>query len=131
MSHLSFEHHSVQEDFSVLEDVELYANSEPIGTGPMKFAGWTEGATISLTRKDQIWSIDSPTKLALAVTGNFASHVSDADLFSPSEIAEIFFDIIFKDRYYKNAFEHIYFAILGNENFQIFQQTFRKYKLYL
>lgn len=49
----------------------------------------------------------------------------------PSEIAEIFFDIIFKDRYYKNAFEHIYFAILGNENFQIFQQTFRKYELSL
>lgn len=47
----------------------------------------------------------------------------------PSEIAEIFFDIILKDRYYKNAFEHIYFAILGNENFQIFQQTFRKYDL--
>ena len=50
--------------------------------------------TISLTRKDQIWSIDSPTKLALAVTGNFASHVSDADLFSPSEIAEIYLDTI-------------------------------------
>lgn len=29
----------------------------------------------------------------------------------------------------ENAFEHIYFAILGNENFQVFQQVFRKCNL--
>ena len=38
-----------------LEDIELFANSEPIGTGAMKFAGWEEGSTITLTRNEDYY----------------------------------------------------------------------------
>lgn len=33
-----------------LEAIELDANSEPIGTGPMKFTEWKEGSTLTLTK---------------------------------------------------------------------------------
>lgn len=50
--------------------------------------------TISLTRKDKIWSITSPNELGAALTGHFASFVSDADLFTPSEVVEIHLDTL-------------------------------------
>ena len=50
--------------------------------------------TISLTRNGKIWSISSPDELGAALTGDFAAYVSDADLFTPSEIVEIHLDTL-------------------------------------
>lgn len=50
--------------------------------------------TISLTQNGDIWSISSPEDLGAALTGNFAAYVSDADLFTPSEIVEIHLDTL-------------------------------------
>lgn len=50
--------------------------------------------TIDLTFKDGAWTINSPKELSEAVTGEFSSHVSDADLFTPSEIVEIHLDTL-------------------------------------
>ncbi|NCB92529.1 MAG: DUF1294 domain-containing protein [Clostridia bacterium] len=54
----------------------------------------TNEYTISLSCKDKIWSIDSPTDLESALTGNFAYYVSDVNLFSPSEIVSIHLDTL-------------------------------------
>lgn len=45
--------------------------------------------TISLSRENKIWSIDSSADLESALTGKFAYYVSDANLFTPSEIVSI------------------------------------------
>ncbi|MGN1139785.1 MAG: hypothetical protein ACI4TF_01160, partial [Oliverpabstia sp.] len=50
--------------------------------------------TISLTRNGKVWSISSPDELGAALTGDFAAYVSDADLFTPSEIVEIHLDTL-------------------------------------
>lgn len=50
--------------------------------------------TISLTRSDKVWSIDAPGDLTTALTGNFSSHVSDVNLFTPSEIISIHLDTL-------------------------------------
>jgi len=38
-----------------LEDIELFANDEPIGTGPMKFVSWEQGSSITLTRNEEYY----------------------------------------------------------------------------
>lgn len=48
--------------------------------------------TIFLSRNGNVWSISSSNELGAALTGNFASYVSDADLLTPSEIVEIYLD---------------------------------------
>lgn len=50
--------------------------------------------TVTLTKKEEIWSISSPEALGMALTGNFAAYVSDADLFTPSETISIYLDTI-------------------------------------
>lgn len=50
--------------------------------------------TISLTRTDKVWNIDAPSELTAALTGNFAAHVSDVNLFTPSEIISIHLDTL-------------------------------------
>lgn len=50
--------------------------------------------TVTLTRKGKIWSISSPDELGIALTGNFASYVSDADLLTPSETVAIHLDTL-------------------------------------
>lgn len=50
--------------------------------------------TITLTREDKIWTITSPGELGAALTGHFASYVSDADLFTPSEVVGIHLDTL-------------------------------------
>lgn len=56
----------------------------------------TSSYTITLTKSGKNWSIDSPKSLSAAVTGNFASYVSDASLFSPSEVIAIHLDTLKK-----------------------------------
>lgn len=50
--------------------------------------------TISLFRNNDQWEIEFPKDLAAAVTGNFAAHVSDVNLFTPSEIISIHLDTL-------------------------------------
>lgn len=54
----------------------------------------TSTYTIQLTRSGKNWNIDSPKSLSSAVTGNFASYVADASLFSPSEVIAIHLDTL-------------------------------------
>lgn len=54
-----------------LEDVELYANAEPIGTGPMKFADWSEGSTLTLVRNDDYYGTPAgPDQIIFVQYGN-------------------------------------------------------------
>ena len=54
----------------------------------------TSEYTITLTRSEKSWSIDSPKSLSAAVTGNFSTYVADASLFSPSEVIAIHLDTL-------------------------------------
>lgn len=38
-----------------LEDIELFADDEPIGTGPMKFVAWEQGSSITLTKNEEYY----------------------------------------------------------------------------
>ena len=54
-----------------LEDVALFANSEPIGTGPMRFADWTEGTTITLSRNEDYYGTPAgPGRIVFVQYGN-------------------------------------------------------------
>lgn len=77
-------------DFS-LEDCYLL-----LGTilNENKFDTVQSDYTITLTRKDKIWTITAPNELGGALTGYFASYVSDADLFTPSEVVGIHLDTL-------------------------------------
>lgn len=61
-----------------------------------QFPAITTEYTINLTRSlpKRTWSIDDPGALQSAVTGNFALHVADPDLFRPAEIVSIYFDTL-------------------------------------
>ncbi len=54
----------------------------------------TSEYTISLTKFQNIWKIDYPGDLESALTGNFPTHVSDVNLFTPSEIISIHLDTL-------------------------------------
>ncbi|MBS6195647.1 MAG: DUF1294 domain-containing protein [Clostridiales bacterium] len=54
----------------------------------------TSEYTVSLTREGKIWSIASPGDFESALTGDFASYVSDVNLFTPSEIISIHLDTL-------------------------------------
>lgn len=54
----------------------------------------TSEYTIFLTKVQNIWKIDYPGDLESALTGNFPAHVSDVNLFTPSEIISIHLDTI-------------------------------------
>lgn len=54
----------------------------------------TSEYTVSLTREGKIWTIDSPGEFESALTGSFASYVSDSNLFTPSEIISLHLDTL-------------------------------------
>lgn len=72
-------------DFS-LEDCYLLLSSV---LQQNSFESITFDYEILLTRQGKIWSIVSPGDFESALTGNFASSVSDPRLFTPSEIVSI------------------------------------------
>ena len=53
------------------EDIEAYSNDEPIGTGPMKFVSWDQGATVNLERNDEYYGTEpGPAKITFIQYGN-------------------------------------------------------------
>ena len=53
------------------EDINLFANDDPIGTGPMKFVEWKQGATVTLTRNDDYYGDEpGPSKIIFILYGN-------------------------------------------------------------
>lgn len=54
----------------------------------------TSKHTFSLTQNSGVWSITSPGDFESAVTGEFAAWVSDANLFTPSEILALHLDTL-------------------------------------
>lgn len=53
------------------DDIEIYANDEPIGTGPFRFVEWTEGATVTLERNAEYYGEPAgPDKIIFILYGN-------------------------------------------------------------
>lgn len=54
-----------------LADVMFYANSEPVGTGPMRFDEWVEGSTLSLVRNEEYYGTPAgPDHIVFVQYGN-------------------------------------------------------------
>lgn len=54
----------------------------------------TSEYTVSLTREGNTWSVSSPGDFESALTGHFASYVSDVNLFTPSEMIALHLDTL-------------------------------------
>ncbi|MCJ7625289.1 MAG: ABC transporter substrate-binding protein [Anaerolineaceae bacterium] len=53
------------------EDIELFANAQPIGSGPYKFIDWQEGSLLSLERNDDFWGdLPAADKIIFVLYGN-------------------------------------------------------------
>lgn len=53
------------------EDIEAFANEAPVGTGPMKFVEWQQGATLTLERNAEYYGkAPGPDKIIFIQYGN-------------------------------------------------------------
>jgi len=53
------------------DEIEAFANDEPVGTGPMKFGSWAKGSTVTLNRNDGYYGeAPGPAKIIYIQYGN-------------------------------------------------------------
>lgn len=54
-----------------VEDVEVFANDNPVGSGPYRFVEWQEGSQLTLERNPDFWgSQPAPSKVIYVLYGN-------------------------------------------------------------